>query len=47
MYFILRKKWFKDTYLNKKIEDINDDNLFYTNKKRGKNLKDDDSFFNH
>ena len=32
------KTWFEDTYLNKKIEDINDDNIFDTNK------KDDSSF---
>ena len=30
----MEKKWFKDTYLNKTIENINDDNIFDTNKKK-------------
>ena len=29
----MEEKWLKDTYLNKTIEDINDDNLFGRNKK--------------
>ena len=32
-YFIWRKKWFKDDYLEKTIDDINEDNIFDSNKK--------------
>ena len=32
-YFIWRKKWFKDDYLEKTIDDINENNLFDSNKK--------------
>ena len=40
-YLNWRKKWFKNHYLEKTIDDINDDNLFDSNKKRRRNLNDD------
>jgi len=43
-----RKKWFKDKYLEKTIDDINEDNLFDSNKKRRRNLNaDNESFFHN
>ena len=33
-----RKKWFKDDYLEKTIDDINEGNIFDSNKKRRRNL---------
>ena len=47
-YLFWRKKWFKDEYLGKTIDDINEDNLFDSNKKRRKNLNaDNESFFHN
>ena len=40
-YLFWRKKWFKDEYLEKTIDDINEDNLFDSNKKRRRNLNAD------
>ena len=44
-YLFWRKKWFKDKYLEKTIDDINEDNLFDSNKKRRRNLNADNEFF--
>ena len=45
-YLFWRNKWFKDEYLEKTIYDINEDNLFDSNKKIKRNLNtDNDSFF--
>ena len=41
----MEEEWFKDTYLNKTIEDINYVNISYEWKKR--NMNDDDSSFHH
>ena len=35
MSIYMEEKWFKDTYLNKTIEDINDVNISYECKKEG------------
>ena len=46
-YLVWRKKWFQDEYLEKTIDDINDDNLFDSNKKRRRNLNADNESFHH
>ena len=35
-YFIWQKKWFKDDYLENTIDDINEGNIFDSNKKKTK-----------
>ena len=42
-----RKKWFKNDYLEKTIEDINEGNICNNNKKRRRNLNDDNLSFHH
>ena len=45
-YLFWRKKWFKDEYLEKTINGINEDNIFDSNKRRRRSLNaDNDSFF--